>query len=214
MAETTVSGLANNHDFKLAGTKGGIADTDAAFRANSGYIIADFPADDAVFAAIQNDQKANFYFKEKLAEVTAENYDMKWYVLKKEGDCWHIDGVLVKKIPSYGIFHQYVSGTDGMELPAAITTDRIPADNRTFHEGETVTLLSLSETPAVGTIYQVKDGENVAGFWTLKSRIPDSAIMTGNVSPSPAPGSIPQVPGTSSPSMIIWTAKRRTPYRR
>lgn len=78
---------------------GTLAETTVSGLANSGYTIADFPADDGVFAAIQNDQKANFYFKEKLAEVTAENYDMKWYVLKKEGDCWHIDGVLVKKFP-------------------------------------------------------------------------------------------------------------------
>jgi hypothetical protein len=175
VAETSISGLAENHGYKLAGAADDVSGTDVSIRTSTDYSISAFPADDAVFAAIQNDQKAKKGFADKLSEVNGTNYDIKWYVVKKENDCWHIDGALVKKDPSYGVSYQYVSGTEGKELPAALTTEKIPVDNRMFHAGETVSLFEMA--PAAGTVYQVRENGSVTGFWTLEKWVPASTTM-------------------------------------
>ena len=95
--------------FKYAGEAEKAADADSTIRkdllGNADY-IADCPADKDVFANLQKDDKTSKKFAELNIDVTtltADNYDIYWYVVKYDtADGWHVDGILHKKTTNPG----------------------------------------------------------------------------------------------------------------
>ena len=95
-------------DFQYAG-KG--TDEDSVFQTDSnirdtilgqpGY-VSNCPNDEDVFLTLQNDHtgKTQAYFQSKdidITELTSENYNIYWYVVKYHNDGWHVDGILLPK---------------------------------------------------------------------------------------------------------------------
>jgi LPXTG-motif cell wall-anchored protein len=188
LAAAVLSGLSDTHGYTLAGASDNVAATDAAIRAQTFFTVSAFPADSDIFAAIQNDGKAQKYFGTTCANLTADNYQICWYVVKHENDGWHIDGALVKKTVTpakYGVSYAYVSGTEGMDLPAALasvsgTDAAYPiADNRLFAAGEAVSFDS-GRVPANGTAYEVVSGGKTVGTWTLAWTATADQTMTAD----------------------------------
>jgi hypothetical protein len=151
-----------------------VNETDRLIRHSTDYIIASFPKDADVFEAIHNDPNST-KFGEKASDINETNYDIRWYVVKWTGSNWHIDGVLRKKEPSYSITYKYVSGTENKELPEGLAEVEFPTDNRAFHAGEAVSV--YPQLPQVGTVYNVTEGKDVVGRWTLSKWTPSSDKM-------------------------------------
>ena len=154
-----------------------VDETDRLIRNSTDYIIASFPNDAAVFEAIRKDASSTV-FEKKASDINEKNYDIRWYVVKWTGSNWHIDGVLRKKEPSYSITYKYVSGTENKELPESLARVELPTDNRAFHAGETVSV--YSQLPQVGAVYNVMEGKDVVGRWTLSKWTPSSDTMVAD----------------------------------
>lgn len=177
----------HNFDFnyKFAGPDDAVSGTDAAIRNNvTDFQIEGMPTDAQVFEKLQQDSKVKSGLNnDMLKNITAANYDIKWYVVKHQDDGWHIDGALVKKV-AYGVSYQYQSGTEGMALPAAIDIKGdsgnygIPADPSAYSIGKTVSPFPLA-ADMVGKTYDVKDEKgNITGTWKLTGWTPNQATMT------------------------------------
>lgn len=68
-----------------------------SYLGNTGY-IQDCPTDADVFDKLKNDTKTKqHYTADQLAELSSENYEIYWYVVKYHNDGWHVDGILSKK---------------------------------------------------------------------------------------------------------------------
>ncbi|MGN0343699.1 MAG: doubled motif LPXTG anchor domain-containing protein [Lachnospiraceae bacterium] len=59
--------------------------------------IADCPTAEAIFENLRNDAKTKKHFNNEVDMLTADNYDIYWYVVKYHGDGWHVDGILLPK---------------------------------------------------------------------------------------------------------------------
>lgn len=61
--------------------------------------IADCPTADDIFESLRNDKKTKEHFNNEVGMLTADNYDIYWYVVKYHGDGWHVDGILQPPTP-------------------------------------------------------------------------------------------------------------------
>ncbi len=103
---TTTSMMQANHEIRELGGSGYL-DTNGQISQGSTFSVIDFPSDETILNKLIALYSGEGGYLNgitldgqqiEISDLTPENYTIRWYVCKYQGDGWHIDGKLTPKI--------------------------------------------------------------------------------------------------------------------